>query len=134
MCLTLGVYIIYYILLYITIIIHILLYYLILYSSLLLIYLLFSHSFSSSPLLLCSLPSPSLPSLPLSSSPSSPPLIQSIRVGTSIFLLIFQTHLPHPLLFLSSFKVYVSVLTYTLFIFSSKYLTPHVLSEWMVEV
>ena len=99
-----------------------------------------SHIFSSSPSDLSSLIS-----------------FHSIRVGTYIYLFIFSPSflslfplliyhsLPHPNIQSFWFKVYVSVLTYTYlysflflliqsFLSSSNILTPHVLSEWMVEV
>ena len=87
--------------------------------------------YSSSPSLLLSFSFPSIfcssspPSIiPFQSSQSHPsdPLIQSIRVGTSITLFIFRTHLPISSRFgweytsifpiLISFKVYVSVVTH----------------------
>ena len=143
--------------------IHILLYYILLYiyyyyTYYILYYtLLFSSSiflsFSPSPLLPISssssvlllpliLPSPLLSILIYLS-------IQSIRVGSSISLFIFcrfqtlrtcSNHLIHPNPFHnlsppSSFKVYVSAFGYP-YLYSRliNNLTPHVLSEWMVEV
>ena len=112
----------YYILLYI---IHILLLYLILYSSPLLIY-----SFPFPILLFLIFFSPSLPIIPFLPSPNhSFPLLFS-----------FPIYLPLPFI---SFKVYVSAFGYP-YLYSSSIqsfqypfptiLTPHVLSEWMVEV
>ena len=104
-CLTLGV-ILYIIIIY-YIIIHILLYTIIYYTLLLLYIISYTILFSSSDLFL-SFPI-LIPSSSYSSSPSPLPsntlLIQSIRVGIWISLFIFH-----------------------------KNLTPHVLSEWMVEV
>ena len=143
-CLTYGVIVIYYIILYYYYIIYYILYYIIYYYYYIL-YILYLILYSSSlliyfPPILFSFPSSSyLPFLFYSSSSSqsfsSPSSshhpIQSIRVGSSLCLFMFN-----PDLFLSSFILYLSVLTYT-YLYSSrfpKYLTPHVLSEWMVEV
>ena len=94
----------------------------------------FNHS---NPLIQSSFPSPSSP---------SHPNIHSIRVGPYIYLLIFNhTFLPSFLSFLvfSSFPIYLSFPSSHSF-YTCQYLdpltyipdnlTPHVLSEWMVEV
>ena len=132
--------------------------YLILYSSPLLIYSLFCSlllfSIFCSPLLFYTLPSSFLLllwSISLFFSSFHPnPLIQSIRVGTCVTLFIFLYNIPRqsssdlsPLLlsfpysnpFIQSIRVGIWI---SLFIFnqylSPGFLTPHVLSEWMVEV
>ena len=129
-CVTILLYIILYI-------IHILLSYLILYSSLLLFYLpSLLFPFYSPPKLSSSVPSSPLPIYLLFPSLYNP-LIQSIRVGIWISLFIFSSDLsnisPPP-----NHSIRVGTYIY-LFIYSSdlpnppELLTPHVLSEWMVE-
>ena len=147
--LLLLLYIILYLILY-----YYILYYYILYNTLLIYFFFLFFSSLLSLLLPSQHPTPLFP---------SPNLIQSIRVGTYITLFIFlQYSLPSShsfytclyfpmfiyILFssfdlfslfpsppISSFKVYVSGLTYGyLYSILIQFLTPHVLSEWMVEV
>ena len=147
--LTLGVY---YILLYI-----ILYYYIHIHIHILLLYIILSILFSSSfphlnqssflpvlfpshlyfSLIFSSIPLPlphSLLLLFFHSPLPIPHLIQSIRVGTSLRLFILSSNNPSQTIYLSIHSIRVG--TYiTLFIFQTPpKLTPHVLSEWMVEV
>ena len=139
LCLTLGVILLYIILLYIII----LLYYYILYY-IIIYYILYSpHPFSSLPLPLFSSPLPIylpfqsydlssiLPSL--SSQSISPPLLlfSSSPSSPSLPFVLFLSQILSFILYLS--RVSYSYL-YSIRISSPKYLTPHVLSEWMVEV
>ena len=131
-CVSCGVYYI----LYITVIILYYYTYTIISYTILLLYLIL---YSSPLLLFCSLliqsfySFPSLILLPILLSFPSP-------LSSSDLFFLFQSSLPSisssPLLFhpIPIFILYLSVLTYTYLYSLHSNLTPHVLSEWMVEV
>jgi hypothetical protein len=118
-------------------------YYIISYTYIILLYIIHIHTISYTILFRSFLPSSSLP-LHLSSLPIFPSYIHSILVGTYIYLFIFFLSLipifpifknnltPHKLS--EGCLEWCSFISIGLCCLAFDVLTPHVLSEWMVEV